>query len=373
MSGLTVLLTNFRLAARTGTELYVHDLALRLLERGHNPVVYSPLLGRLARELRRESVPVVDDLSAISTPPDVIHGQQRNETMLAMLHFPDAPAVYFCHDWYSPADSPPRFPRVLRYVAVDLTCRDKLTLEHAVPEERVRVLPSFVDLSLFKPRAPLPARPTRALLFCNYAKTDAHVLAVREVCGRAGVTLDVVGEAAGEVTERPEEMLGAYDLVFAKGRSALEALAVGAAVIIYFGPRVGPLVTSRELDGLLQVNFGIRALGPRLTPEALGQAVERELARYDALDAAAVSRRVRETAGLEPAVDEIVKVYEEAVAELRAAGGPDFRAEERAAAEYIQLLHKEWSRDLTWRTRARIMRVPLLGRLARRLALITDR
>jgi hypothetical protein len=368
-----VLLTNFRLAARTGTELYVHDLALRLLERGHSPVVYSPLLGGLARELRLSSVPVVDDLAAISAPPDVIHGQQRNETMLAMLHFPEAPAVYFCHDWYSPADSPPRFPRVLRYVAVDQTCRDKLTVEHAVPEARVRVVPSFVDLQLFKPRPPLPVRPARALLFCNYAKDDERVSAVRAACETAGVALDVRGEAVGETTARPAEMLGAYDLVFAKGRAALEALSVGAAVVIYFGPRIGPLVTSDEVDGLLQLNFGIRAMGPRLKPEALGQAVARELARYDALDAAAVSQRVRETAGLEPAVDEIVKVYEEAVAELRASGGPDFRAEERAAAEYIQLLHKEWSRDLTWRTRTRIMRVPLLGRLARRLALITDR
>lgn len=373
MGGMKVLITNFRLAARTGTELYVHDLALRLLERGHSPVVHSPSLGALARELRRESVPVVNDLAAVASPPDVIHGQQRNETMLALLHFPDAPAVYFCHDWYSPADSPPRFPRVLRYVAVDLACRDKLVLEHAVPEERVRVVPSFVDLNLFKPRAPLPERPRRALLFCNYAQDDERLRAVRAACERAGLALDVRGEGAGEVAARPAEMLGAYDIVLAKGRAALEALAVGAAVVVYFGPRVGPLVTSEEVDGLLRVNFGIRAMGPRLNPEALGQAVARELARYDAADAAAVSRRVRETAGLEPAVDEIVKVYEEAVAELRAAGGPDFRAEERAAAEYIRMLRAEWSSDPAWRARTRIMKAPLLGRLARRLARMADR
>ena len=51
-----VLITNFRLAARTGTELYVHDLALRLLERGHTPVVYSPVLGE--RRARPEEVQV---------------------------------------------------------------------------------------------------------------------------------------------------------------------------------------------------------------------------------------------------------------------------------------------------------------------------
>lgn len=368
-----VLITNFRLAARTGTELYVRDLAVRLLELGHAPVVYSPVLGRLAHELRRESVPVVDDLAALSSPPDVIHGQHKRETMVAMLHFAGVPAVYFCHDWYSPADSPPRFPRLLRYVAVDLACRDKLVLEHAVPEARVRVVPSFVDLNLFRQRAPLPERPRRALLFCNYAQDDWPVRAVREACERAGLSLDVIGEGAGTAAARPEELLGAYDIVFAKSRAALEAMAVGAAVVVFFGTRVGPMVTSGEVDGLLQVNFGVRAMSPRLPAAALGQAVARELARYDAADAAAVSRRVRETAGLAPAADEIVRVYEEAVEELRAAGGPDFPAESRAAADYIRGLHAEWSKGLTWRTRARLMKVPLLGRLARRLALMADR
>lgn len=373
MKGLRVLITNFKLAGRTGTELYVRDVALRLLERGHTPIVYSPSLGELARELRRASVPVVDDLGAISTPPDVIHGQQRHETMVAMLHFPGVPAVYFCHDWYSPADSPPRFPRVLRYVAVDLACRDKLTLHHAVPEARIRVLPSFVDLTHFKPRAPLPPRPGRALLFCNHAEDDKWGGAVREACRRAGVALDLRGEASGATASRPGELLADYDLVFAKGRAALEALAVGAAVIIYYGPRVGPLVTSAEVDGLLRVNFGIRVMGPRLTPEEVTRAVSREVARYDPADAAAASRRVRETADLDLALDEIVTTYEEAIAEQRDSGGIDFNAEGRAAAAYLRQIHAEWSGDPMWRVRARILRAPLLGTLARSLARLTGR
>ena len=62
--GLRVLVTNRVLANRTGTELYVRDLALGLLRRGHHPVAYSPLLGKVAEELRAASVPVVDDLAA---------------------------------------------------------------------------------------------------------------------------------------------------------------------------------------------------------------------------------------------------------------------------------------------------------------------
>lgn len=137
---LTVLLTNLKLEARTGTELYVRDLALGLLAKGHRPVVYSPRLGSLAREIRAETIPVVDELSQLSVTPDIIHGHHANETLTALLHFPNVPAVFFCHDWYFGEDFPPPFPRILRYVAVDQSCFDKLVCECGVPEERVRIL-----------------------------------------------------------------------------------------------------------------------------------------------------------------------------------------------------------------------------------------
>jgi hypothetical protein len=57
-----VLITNNTLAARAGSELYVRDLALALLARGHQPIAYSRRLGEVAAEIRRATVPVVDDL-----------------------------------------------------------------------------------------------------------------------------------------------------------------------------------------------------------------------------------------------------------------------------------------------------------------------
>src|SRR5206468_3631377 len=121
---------------------------------------------------------------------------------------------------------------------------DRLVFEHAIPEERVRVLLNFVDLQRFKPRGPLPARPTRALLFSNYAREETHLTAVREACARTGLALDVIGEGVGNVWVRPEEALGNYDLVFAKARSALEALAVGSAVVLCHATGAGPMVTT---------------------------------------------------------------------------------------------------------------------------------
>src|SRR4051812_40372726 len=120
-----VLLTNNTLNERAGSELYVRDVALCLLRRGHSPVAYSTQLGPVANELRAATVPVIDDLSLLAAPPDVIHGQHHVDAMTAMLRFPDVPAVYFCHGWLPWEEMAPLFPSVRRYVAVDDLCVER--------------------------------------------------------------------------------------------------------------------------------------------------------------------------------------------------------------------------------------------------------
>ena len=360
---LRILITNRILANRTGTEIYVRDLAASLLARGHLPIVYSPLPGRVAAEIRATTVPVVDDLSRVGTPPDVIHGHHAAETLTALLAFPGVPAVAVCHSWTGWADAPVHFPRVRRYVAVDHTCRDRLVCEHGIPEERVHVALNAVDLARFRPRPPLPARPLRALVFSNLAGGRvSHLDAVREACARAGIQLDVAGARSGNELQRPEETLVHYDLVFAKARAALEALAVGCAVVLCDVAGAGPLVTSENLDRLRPLNFGVRTLRERPSAEGLA----REIARYDAADAAAVSRRVREGAGQEALVDELLELYREAIAAQRAAGPDDAGAEHRAAAAYLHALAPRLHHgDLLRAVFLRLLRVPLLGRLVR--------
>jgi len=254
--------------------------------------------------------------------------------MTALLRFPEVPAVYFCHGWLPWEETPPRFPRILRYVAVDHLCRDRLLLEHGIPEDRIRVLLNFVDLERFKPRGPLPARPKRALVFSNYATEDTQIPAVRDACARHGITTEVVGFGTGKVCARPEDILGRYHLVFAKGRAALECLAVGVAVILCDKKGVGPMVTSGEFDRLRPLNFGLRTLREPLHAEA----IERQIARYDAEDAAKVSRMVRANSGADAVVDQIVSLYEELIAENQSSGKPNSAEEARCSAAYMRWL-----------------------------------
>jgi hypothetical protein len=370
LRALRVLITNHFLRNRTGSELYVYELATNLLQRGHTPIVYSPQLGQLAHELRAATVPVVDNLNAIGSPPDLIHGQHHFETMTALLRFPNTAAIFFCHGWLPWEETPPSHPRILRYVAVDDTCRDRLVCEHAIPEERVSVILNSVDMEEFVPRVPLPPKPTRALIFSNKASDSTHLPAVREACRRTQLTLDVIGADSGSVSARPQDILGQYDIVFAKARCALEALAVGSAVVLCDTAGVGPMVTTSEMSKLRQLNFGVRTLKGALDPEGL----VKEIARYDPDDAAEVSRRIRSSAGRQSAINQILTLYNDTLEEFDPRNR-DHESEARAEAFYLQQVVKYFEErcdslrnSQSWKPRNVLLKLPVAGRLLRSIA-----
>lgn len=325
-----VLLTNQVLSGRTGTEMYLRDLAPQLLRRGWRPIVYTPRPGELAEELRRLTIPVVDRLERLTDAPDLIHGHHNHPTLAALTHFPTAPAVLFCHDWSSWHDEPFLHPRVLRYVAVDEACRDRLQCLGGVPSKRIELVPNWADTNRFRPRGPLPERPRRALLFSNQ-QASGRRCPFRAACHAEGIDFTAVGRRRTAI-DRPEEAIGEHDLVFAKGKSALEALAVGAAVVLVGYDRVGPMVTTDQLDGLRANNFGRRVIDRPATVESVRQAV----ACYNAGDAAAVSNRIRSGSDLGVVVDRLTALYDEVLAEHADEPAIDRTDESRAVAAYLE-------------------------------------
>ncbi|MGH9765462.1 MAG: glycosyltransferase [Blastocatellia bacterium] len=338
MKPLKVLITNNALGERAGSELYVRDLALGLLRRGHTPILYSTVLGEVADELRIATIPIVDNLESMSIEPDIIHGHHHLETMTALLRFPSVPAIYLCHGWIPWEEAPPKFPRVLRYLAVDDLCRERLVIEHGIPDERVGVLLNFVDLDRFRPRPPLLGRPRRGLVFTNQILQSRSLEALRQACELHGIELETIGRGFGAAHSRPEDILANYDIVFAKARAAMEALAVGTAVVLYDKAGLGPMVTSEEFDRLRSLNFGIRTLAvSRVTTEA----VEDQISRYDPVDAARVSSRIRAEAGCDAVVENLISLYQEVIWEFGGEGERgerDMASEGRAAAGYLRWL-----------------------------------
>jgi len=326
----------------------------------------STELGDPSRQFDALTIPVVDDLRTITAPVDIIHGDSAVETMAALLHFPDTPAIFVCHGWEDSSHTAPRFPRVLRYVAVDDTCADRLLTRDGIACERVSVLLNGVDVDAFRQREPLPPRPQRAVVFGNLAHELTFLPAVREACRRAEIELDVLGAATGTAVTDPESLLGGYDLAFAKAKCAMEAMACGLAVILCSEAGLGGMVRSADFDRLRRLNFGIRALQKPLTP----QTIRAEIALYDAEDARALSDRIRRTASSDELHAALLSAYE-SVIEEHAGTLADPIAESRAAAIFLQELaarDRHHGRTLLTLAKAshRILQIPLVGPAATR-------
>ncbi|HTM10496.1 MAG TPA: glycosyltransferase family 4 protein [Verrucomicrobiae bacterium] len=367
-----VLVTNATLTIRSGTDTYIRDLGMTLRRLGHEVAVYSNILGESAQELRALGITVVDDLAAAPWIPDILHCHHNMEAMTALLHFPFAPAVFVAHSWTQWLDAPVRHPRISRYIAVDAPTRDALVQRYAIPGERVRLIPNFVDLDRFTPRGPLPKTPRRALVLSHYAREDTHLPAVREACERRGLSLDVIGYGAGRPDRRPERSLGDYDIVFAKGRAALEATVVGAAVVVCDAFGVGPMITTKNAPVLrtLEGDY-MQWYSPLGVPALL-----REIDRYDPDDVSELTRWARTVAAADRVVPDFVALYEEAVAEL-ARGGTDQIADAHAGAAYLRWLSRHVKEQLVERDpfaafavrlRNRLTRIPLLASVLLRIS-----
>jgi hypothetical protein len=326
----TVLLTALGLNRGTGAELYTRDLATALLRLGWRPVIYTLIAGRLAEELRERTIPVVGDLEMLPAPPDVIHGQHSLETLTALIRYPAVPAVVVVHGSRGWTDIPPVLDRVRAYVAVDENCRDRMVWEHGVPPARARVMGNAVDLARFEPRTPLPPKPARALVFSNAAREDTFVRPIRQACSARGIDVDVAGAGDDAFSEAPERLLPKYDLVFAKARCALEALAVGNAVVLCDFGGLGPMVTAQAVEDLRRLNLGMRTLQRPVTEETVG----REIDRYDAADAAEVSGVIRRTAGLDALALQFAALYDDV---LREPVAPSAAADAAAIARYLRV------------------------------------
>ncbi|KAA0074603.1 glycosyltransferase [Tardiphaga sp. P9-11] len=305
-----ILFTNIQLSHRSGTEIVVRDLAQRFGEAGHEVTIYAPALGEFANEVRSDDIRVIDDLREFDGVPDIIHGHHTLPTAEAIIAFPSVPAIWVCHGAQSWFDQLPPFTQVRRIFAVDDTCRSRLVTEGVAPE-RIDILPNAVDLRRFQTRTtPLPARPARAV---SLVKHSGPIELIVEACRVKGIPLELHGHGVGRPIGDIERVFAENDLVFATARTALEAMAVGAAVILVDGRGFGGLVTSRNFENGRRLNFGLGLLKRDPTLELLIGAIE----DYDPLDAAVVSKKVRSEAGLDCLVARLEGIYSSTISQWR--------------------------------------------------------
>ncbi len=344
-----ILITNNSLANRGGAQTCVRNLARALESMGHSVLAYSCDPSQHERLLENDVVPVATDLETLPFLPDVIHGQHHLNTMSAVTALAGVPAIYHCHGatWQ---DCVVKHPRIYHYLAISRTMAERIMAESNIPHSDITVLLNGVDLARFRHVRTLPPRPARALLFnSRYRPESDTVSAIREASERAGLELDLVGYYFGRKTDQPEKLLPEYDVVFASGLSAIEALASGCAVVVLGRTSCGEMVLPENFDRLRQVNFSIATNSPPPSAERIGS----ELRRFSAEDCALVTARLRREADFQDSARKLVEIYEQVI-ERHRNSRQDLPAEAVATSRYLRkiaplikatdnVLGKKWS------------------------------
>ena len=337
---MNILITQHRLTVRGDSELYTLELAQRLLQQGHCVIVYCPRLGPMADAFLEATIPVVDCLSSIENSPDIIHGQSGLETLTAMIRFTETPVVYVMHDWSSPFDCPPLLARIRKYIAVEKTCLDRLTIKIGCPSERTTILQPVVDTNRFWRRRPLPEQPTRALFYSDDLD-QTELSELQAACDEQNIALDRSATLL-ESGQPIEKLLPRYDLVFAHGRCAAEAVAVGCAVLLCSMTKLGPMVFSNEVERFSRVNFGQRFLLRNLSSGRLIYSIK----TYNAADADNACSWARANAESNPWTPQLIEFYRTAIEEFRS--DQDFwttHAKQKETKQMAEFL-AAWSKDV---------------------------
>jgi hypothetical protein len=328
---MNVLITNSRLDGLGGSQSFVRDLGLALQRLGHQVVAFSSDPGKRERLEAQVIIPTCDQLEELPFQPDIIHGQHHLDAMTAVIGLPGVPAVYHCHGavW---RESAPTHPRIHHYLAMSRTLGERIMVEANIAPEHITAWLNTVDLQRFSHVRQPVGKPQKALFYNKIHRFDSPtVQAIRAAAERLGIEVDFAGHKFGTAITQPEVVLPGYDIVFASGKSAIDALACGCAVVVMGRTSCGAMVVPENYERLRQVNFSIAVNSP--PPDA--KQIEAELRRYEAAGIARVTERLRREADLDASVAGLVKIYESVIRRHQQTP-EDLTAEMQANLQYLR-------------------------------------
>lgn len=241
-----ILCTNNALDARAGSESYLQTVAPALRQLGHEVELYSPRCGMVAATIREQGFRVHDDAATLGPDFDVIHGQHTTVIAQVRSLLPETPLVFVTHSWFLTIEDPVAELGAACFIAFNDVTLARLRAHAAVGDRPVHRLRQPVDTSFAdRARTPLPARARLAV--ASSRNLNRVLPELRAACERHGIVLQVVGPEGAESPDARREIRAA-DLVIAIGRTALEGMAAGRAVLVMDEAALGGWVTQESYD-----------------------------------------------------------------------------------------------------------------------------
>jgi hypothetical protein len=258
-----ILLTNNHLVQPGGSETWTLTVARELVRRGHEVVVYARKIGPFAREL---PCPVVRKVVG-----DFDLGLVNHSTCFESARPACRTVIVTCHGTVPLMEQP--LPGADGYVAVSEEVKAHLS-ERGFDATVIR---NPIDCSLFSSWRRPGKRLRRILSLCQGPQAN-HLL--KEVCVREGWELRTIDD--GHRALGVEKMMRKADVVVGLGRSAMEGMASGRAVLVLDARTYTPfamdgLVTPENVRPALECNLSGRRFHLAATEESVAEA----LAGYD--------------------------------------------------------------------------------------------
>jgi hypothetical protein len=268
-----IALATLGFASPGGSETYVLTVAEQLQRLGHGVTILVGETGPMSEFAADRGLTVTADLGGLRESCDALVVQDSALAYRLADLYPGTPQLFRAASDLYDLQLPPSLPGVVSDV-VACSERVRRRVRHLAVRHRIHRLRQPIDTERFMPAGAPAARPRRALLLGNYLR-GRRLDAIQAALERRGVTCQRVG-ALGELTCAPEQAIWAADLVVAKGRAALEAMACGKPVLVYDQFGGDGWVTAERYDAMEADNFAGLSAPVVLT----GERLDEELAAY---------------------------------------------------------------------------------------------
>jgi len=223
-----ILIATHHLFRGAGTETYVHTLATALARRDHEVTVYSPFVGASADDICRSGIAVTDDIGSLRHEFfSVAHVHHNVIATQVRATLPDVPIVWLRHGLMAELERPPTFvPEVTLGIA-----RERARPLTADEGHEVSVVPNPIDTDFYAPGRPIRPQPKTAVVITHHLSPTAWST-IEPACRTLDVEVHHVG-LPDNLVDDVREPIDQADIVFAVGRTALEAGSMARAVLIH--------------------------------------------------------------------------------------------------------------------------------------------
>lgn len=219
-----ILMTNAHLELPAGSENWVMTMAVELMKRSHEIIIFTFKKGQFAERIQKLGLKVVDYFDPeMNFDLGIINHNNCLKTVLKLRkHL--YPLIFTLHGPTEKLEQP--VPGADYYIAVSEEVQSKCRTSGF----STRIIRNPIDCQKFKSIHPINSKIKKILALSHHMDI---VKQIRKLGGKQKVEVIFRGHKTGKISWNVNDDINLADMVITIGRGCLEAMACGRNVIVY--------------------------------------------------------------------------------------------------------------------------------------------